>query len=327
MNQPTDVLITEELGAPAVSRLGQKHTILRDGQLWKNAGLLRERIATARAVMVRNQTPVTAELISAARHLVAIARVGVGLDNIDVEAASDAGIVVIAPLNANAVSVAELAMGFVLNLARKSSFADRSTRGGGWDRKGCTGMEVEGKTLLLCGMGRIGKLVARRALAFGMKVKVYDPFLNTDSPALEGLSVQLAPSLDQALTQADFVSVHSPLTPATKHLFNQGAFEKMKSGSFFINTSRGGIMDEAALIDALKSGHLAGAALDVREQEPPVPGSPLTSMDNVILSPHIGAFTHEAQTRTFEAVCDDLDRVLRGQPAVNFVNFPKPGKT
>jgi D-3-phosphoglycerate dehydrogenase len=320
-----DILITEDLDAPAIQILAAKHSVTRDATLWKNPAALIEKIRDARTIMVRNQTQVTAEVLAAAPNLIAIGRIGVGLDNIDVEAATKRAIVVIAPLSANAVSVAELTLGLLLALARKIPLADRSTKAGGWDRKTCTGLEVEGKTLTLCGLGRIGRQVAIRARAFGLRVLVFDPFLKTDSPALTGLDATLCAKLEDALSLADFVSMHSPLTPGTKHLFNTRTFAAMKLGAFFINTSRGGIMDEAALLAALQSGHLAGAALDVRETEPPS-RSAFEALDNVILTPHSGAFTIEAQTRTFEAVCGDLDRLLRGEPALNFVNIPSPKK-
>jgi phosphoglycerate dehydrogenase-like enzyme len=232
--------------------------------------------------------------------------------------------VVIAPLGANAASVAELAFGLMLALARKLTFADVSTKGGGWDRRGCTGMELYGKTITICGFGRIGTLVADRARAFGMKVVAYDPFLKIEHDASSWSEIEFSGQLNDALSQGDFVSVHMPLTPETKHFFNESAFAAMKRGAFFINTSRGGVMDEVALLHALKTHHLGGAGLDVREVEPPVQPGPLALLDNVILLPHVGAFTHEAQTRTFESVCRDLQRVLEGKPAVDFVNFPEP---
>lgn len=312
-----DILVTEELDAPAIQRLAEKHRLLRDGTLWKDAAKLKAAIREARAVMVRNQTQITAEIIAAAPQLVAIGRLGVGLDNIDVPAASKAGVVVIAPLDANATSVAELTLGLMLALARKIPAGDRSTKAGGWDRKGCTGIELDGRTLALCGYGRIGRRVAARAEAFGMRVIVFDPFAGTDTPGRCG-------RLEDALAQADFVSVHMPLTAETKHMFDTGKFDVMKRGAFFINTSRGGLVDEAALVAALRSGQLAGAGLDVREVEPPRAATELETLDNVILPPHIGAFTAEAQTRTFEAVAADIDRVLRGEPAQNFVNFAQP---
>jgi D-3-phosphoglycerate dehydrogenase len=319
-----DILICEDLDAPAVQRLAEKYMLVRDGGLWKNPAALKEKILEARTIIIRNQTQVTAEVLAAAPALIGIGRIGVGLDNIDVPAATKGGVVVIAPLNANATSVAELTIGLMLALARKIPLADRSTKPGGWDRKTCTGIELEGKSLAICGLGRIGRMVALRALAFGMRLLIFDPFIKENSPALAGLSATLCQKLEDALAPADFVTVHSPLTPETKHLFNARTFAAVKRGAFFINTSRGGVMDEQALLAALETGHLAGAALDVREIEPPAGKSPFQALDNVILTPHVGAFTTEAQTRTFEAVCDDLDRLLRGEPAVNSVNIAQP---
>jgi D-3-phosphoglycerate dehydrogenase len=276
--------------------------------------------------MVRNQTQLTAEVLAAAGKLIAIGRVGVGLDNIDVATATRLGIVVIAPLNANAVSVAEFTIGLMLALARKIPRADRTTKSGAWDRKGGTGVELDGKTLLLCGCGRIGRLVALRARAFGMSVLAFDPFIEATSPIFADTGCELTDDLEAGLAAADFVSVHVPLTDQTRHLFNTRTLAAIKRGAYFINTSRGGVVDERMLLLALQSGHLAGAALDVRESEPPQTRSALEELDNVILTPHIGSFTTEAQTRTFEAVCSDLDRVLRGAPAENFVNRPRPGR-
>ena len=318
-----DILITEDLDAPAIQRLAAKYSVVKEPGLWKNPAALLEKVGDARTIMVRNQTQVNAEVLGVAKKLLGIGRMGVGLDNIDLETATKAGVVVVSPLNANATSVAELTLGLMLALARKISLADRSTKAGGWDRKGCTGIELEGKTLALCGLGRIGRQVALRARAFGIRILVFDPYLGKDSPALSGLEATLCEKLEGALAMADFVSVHSPLTPATKHLFNAACFAAMKRGAFFINTSRGGIVHEPALLGALQNGHLGGAALDVRETEPPN-RSAFDSLDNVILTPHVGSFTAEAQTRTFEAVCDDIDRLLRGELAVNAVNKPAP---
>jgi D-3-phosphoglycerate dehydrogenase len=321
-----DILITEDLDAPAIRQLCAKYDVVRDGLLWKDTVKLQSALSGARAVMVRNQTQLTAVLLAAAPKLLAIGRVGVGLDNIDVAAASALGMVVIAPLEANATSVAELAAGFLLALARKIPLADRSTKAGGWDRKGCTGVELAGKTLALCGLGRIGRKVALLARAFGMTTLVFDPYVKSNSPVLTETGAALAATLGEALARADFVSVHSPLTPETKRMFSHTTFALMKRGSFFINTSRGGIVDEAALLAALRSGHLGGAALDVREMEPPAATSGLAQLDNVILAPHVGAFTVEAQTRTMEAVAGDLDNVLSGAPAKNFVNMARPNR-
>jgi D-3-phosphoglycerate dehydrogenase len=319
-----DILITEDLQSPAIDQLERKFKVVREPQLWKDAARLKTVIRDARTVMVRNQTQLTAEILGAATQLIGIGRVGVGLDNIDVPTATKQGTVVIAPLNANAVSVAELAIGLILALARKIPRGDGSTKAGEWDRRGCTGIELDGKTLGLCGFGRIGRLVAARARVFGMKLLVFDPFVKPDSPGFTETGATLCGKLEDFLAAADFVTIHSPLTPETKHLFNARTLAVMKRGAYLVNTSRGGVMDEAALLDALRSGQLAGAALDVREIEPPKTRGELEAMANVILTPHIGAFTVESQTRTFEAVAGDIERLLKGEAAVNFVNIDRP---
>ncbi len=314
-----DILITEDLNSPAIDKLAAKYKIVREPALWKDPAKLKETIREARTVMVRNQTQLTADVLASAPKLVGIGRIGVGLDNIDVPAATKSGIVVVAPLDANATSVAELTIGLMLALARKIPQGDRSTKAGGWDRKGCTGIELDGKTLALCGFGRIGRKVAALARAFGMKTIVYDPFVKNAEAGIE-----LAADLGHALAQADFVSTHSPLTPETKRMFNTKLFQTMKRGVFFINTSRGGVVDETALLEVLRNGHLGGAALDVREIEPPVTKIGFEEMDNVILAPHIGAFTVESQARTFEVVSGDMDRLLSGAAAVSYVNMAHP---
>ena len=319
-----DILITEELATSSVAILAQAHKVVCDGSLWKSNEKLKALLSEARTLMVRNQTLVTADLLAAAPKLIAVGRLGVGLDNIDVAAATKLGIVVLAPLDANATSVTELTLGLILALARKIPLADRSTKAGGWDRKGCMGIELEGKALAICGFGRIGRLVAARARAFGLRLLVFDPFVDQNAPALRESGAVWCPRLEDALAEADFVTTHSPLTKQTQHLFNERTFAAMKRGAFFINTSRGGVVDEAALLLALQRGHLGGAALDVREVEPPEARIGLETMDNVILAPHIGAATAEAQTRTFETVAADIDRLLRGEAAVNFVNFARP---
>jgi len=319
-----DVLISEDLQAPAIQRLARKYEIVADGSLWQEPARLKGTIGEARVLLVRNQTQVTAEVLQAAPKLVGIGRVGVGLDNIDVAAASRLGIVVVAPLTANATSVAELTIGLILALARKIPQAGGSTKQGNWDRKGCTGIELAGKTLAVCGLGRIGARVAKLGCGFGMRVVAFDSFLTQDSPIARESGASLCDNMQEALAQGDFVSVHVPLTPETRKVFSKKMFAAIKSGAYFINTSRGAVVDEAALVEALQSGRLAGAALDVRESEPPSTRDALESMPNVILTPHIGAFTAEAQQRTFEAVATDVDRLLSGQPALNAVNFDRP---
>lgn len=321
-----DILISEALDAPAIDRLADKYDVVREPSFWREPLRLQAAICDARVLLVRNQTQVTAEVLESAPRLLGIGRFGVGLDNIDVARASRLGIVVVAPLNANAISVAELTLGLLLALARKIPVADASTKAGGWDRQRCTGCEISGKTLAICGLGRIGGAVARLARAFSMRVVAFDPLVKPGSAIVRETNTTLCSSLQEALSTADFITVHLPLTRDTRHLFNRKTFGAMKAGACFINTSRGGLVDETALSEALQNGRLAGAGLDVREVEPPAARGSLESKPNVILTPHIGAFTVEAQTRTFEAVVADVERLLSGQPVVNSVNFDRPGR-
>ena len=319
-----DILITEEVEGDAIERLSGSYEVSRDATLWQDEAKLKAAIADARILVIRNQTRVTAALLESAAKLIGIGRIGVGLDNIDMPAVSERGVVVIAPLDANATSVAELTIGLILALARKIPAADRLTKSGQWNRREFTGIELAGKTLAICGFGRIGRKVALFARVLGMEVLVHDPFVKPDSPLLHDTGVTLCHRLEDGLADADFVTAHSPLTLQTRHLFNAQTFASMKRGAFFINTSRGGVVDERALLEALRSGQLAGAALDVREIEPPGARGELETMENVVLTPHIGSFTREAQTRTVDAVAADIERLLRGTPAINFVNFPLP---
>ena len=324
-----DILITEEVPGARVNRLREHYEVIADPTLWNDADRLRASLGRARAIMVRNQTRISAALLDAAPCLVAIGRIGVGLDNIDLAAASARGVVVIAPLGANAVSVAEMSIGLMLALARKICAADRATRRGTWDRHRFTGMEMRGKTAAVIGFGRVGREVALRAAAFELKLRLYDPYLGGAVPAAPEAgsnSIVACATLLEAVRDAEFVTAHTPLTPETRQMFNGPVFRAMKAGAFFINTSRGGVVDESALLEALRSGHLGGAALDVREKEPPGEGDEFAQLPNVILTPHIASFSDEAQARTVDAVASDLARVLEGEPAIHFINFPTPSK-
>ena len=324
-----DILITEEVPGARINQLREHYEIIADPTLWNDADRLRASLGRARAVMVRNQTQISAALLDAAPRLLAIGRIGVGLDNIDLPAASAHGVVVIAPLGANAVSVAEMTIGLMLALTRKICAADRATRRGAWDRHRFTGMEMRGKTAAIIGFGRVGREVAQRAAAFELNLRLYDPYLRgaaSGSAPAAGHSIVACPTLLEAVRDAEFVTAHAPLTPETRQMFNAPVFRAMKAGAFFINTSRGGVVDEAALLEALRSGHLGGAGLDVREKEPPGEGDEFSELPNVILTPHIASFSHEAQARTVDAVASDLARVLEGEPAIHFINFPTPSR-
>jgi D-3-phosphoglycerate dehydrogenase len=237
-----------------------------------------------------------------------------------VKAATERGIVVIAPLEANAISVAELALGLMLALARKIPLSDRSTKAGGWDRRGGTGVELSNKTLAIVGFGCIGRLVSARARAFQMHVAAYDPYLTAEQAAISDSEVKFHAKLDQALAVADFVTVHLPLTPETRHLFNAKLFAAIKPGAHFINTSRGGVVDEAALLEALKSGHLGGCAMDVGRAPDQMPSLPLASRHDVIATPHIAGLTMPAiEHQSLETVAQ-AGEIVKGRAPKGAVN-------
>lgn len=318
-----DLVVSEAITGPELDELRRDFDVVFDPGLWKDAGRLQAAIADARAMLVRNQTRVTAELIRAGRRLELVGRAGVGLDNVDVAAASKAGVVVSFAPDQSASSVAELAFGMMIALARMLPLADRDTREGGWNRGRFVGTELWGKTLGLIGCGRIGYRTGVRARAFGMNVAVYDPYLDPASLFVSELGARLV-SLDELLASSDFVSCHLPETTESRGLLGYERFCAMKRGAFFVNTARGGVVDEPGLARALREKRLAGAGLDVRAVEPPPAPGELATLPNVLLTPHVGAFTHEAQARVVGAVCRDVRAVLTGQPARNFANFASP---
>lgn len=251
-----------------------------------------DELATAEALVIRSATRVTAEMLTRAPALRVIGRAGVGVDNVDLEAATAAGVVVFNAPGGNTIAATELTMGLILSVARMIPAADASIRAGRWDRAAFKGVELKGKTLGLIGAGRIGGEVATRCRAFEMDVIVYDPYL-TEERAAE-LGVGLA-GLNEVLEQADFISIHVPLTDETRGICGHDALARMKPTAYVINASRGGVIDESALAAALHSGTIAGAALDVYETEPLAADSPLRDAPNLVLTPHLGASTAEAQ--------------------------------
>ncbi|GBD35336.1 D-3-phosphoglycerate dehydrogenase [bacterium HR36] len=272
----------------------------------------------ADGMIVRSGTRVSAALLEDPGRLRAIVRAGVGVDNIDVAAATRRGIVVMNTPGGNTVSTAEHTWALILSLVRHVPVADASVRAGQWERQRFLGTQLAGKTLGVIGVGRIGREVARRALAFDMKVLAYDPFLTAERAAQ--LGVEAATSLQAMLPRCDIVTLHVPLMEQTRHLIGASEIALMKRGAFLINCARGGLVDETALARALESGHLAGAALDVFAEEPPSVDSPLLKLPNVVLTPHLGASTMEAQTSVArEAAQLLIDYLLRGivQSAVN----------
>jgi len=316
-----DVLITENIRGEATQRIAQRFDVTFLPDLWKDSAELLRRIPEFRALIVRNQTRVDRALLDAAAKLVVVGRAGVGLDNVDVKAATDLNILVTSTPDQNAISVAELAIGMTLALARKIIPAHENTFIGNWNRQHFYGVELYGKTFGIVGAGKIGYLTASRARAFGMKILAYDPYVSHDNIYLSELAAQFV-SLEDLLSRSDVVSCHLPSTPETAGLLNGRMFARMKSTAFFVNTARGEVVVEEDLAEALASGVLAGAALDVRSQEPPRP-SALERAPNILLTPHIAAFTHEAQQRVTAAICEDVARVLDGLTAQNAVNRVK----
>ncbi|MGI9584577.1 MAG: hydroxyacid dehydrogenase, partial [Acidimicrobiia bacterium] len=257
-------------------------------------------MGSAAALIVRSATTVDRELIEAAPMLEVVGRAGIGVDNIDLEAATEHGVLVVNAPNANTISAAEHTMALILAQARRVPEADQSLREGRWDRKQFEGMELHGKTLGVLGLGKIGTLVAQRASAFGMRIVAYDPYVSADRARRLGVSVV---ELDELLSSADVITIHLPRTPQTEHLINAASIDQMKQGVRIINVARGGIVDEQDLADAVESGRVGGAAIDVFEVEP-VTDSPLFSVPQVIVTPHLGASTTEAQGKAGVAVAE-----------------------
>jgi D-3-phosphoglycerate dehydrogenase len=283
-----------------------------------------EALSTADALIVRSATTVTRELISLAEQLKAIGRAGVGVDNIDIPAATERGIAVFNAPGGNTVAAAELTIGLLLALARKIPSADASLRHGRWDRTAFRGVELWGKTLGLIGAGRIGGEVAVRCKAFGMGVLAYDPYL-TQQRAVE-IGAQLVP-LEDVLELADFISIHVPLTDETRDMVDAGALRRMKSSAFVVNASRGGVVDEPALAAALVAGEIAGAALDVYKTEPLPEENPLLRAPNLVLTPHLGASTVEAQIGVATEVAERIRAMLRTGDRSMAINSVDLGQT
>jgi D-3-phosphoglycerate dehydrogenase len=306
------VLLTHAIADPAMRLLASVAEVRILSQP-DDAGLRRE-IVEADALLVR--MPVSAEAIRAGKRLRVVARHGVGLDYIPVEVCTELGIPVTFTPDANTESVAEHVIGSMIALAHRLAAADRAVKRGDWAwRDSNIGLDLAGRTLGIIGYGRIGSRVAQIcSQAFHMKVLVHDPYLAT-SP--DGISCV---SLHEVLSQSDFVTLHIPLTTATRHILNGARIASMKRGAFLINAARGGLIDTEALAKALIDDHLAGAALDVLEEEPPKPGNPLLGLGNVLITPHSAALTEEAMLRMGLTAAEDIVRVLRGDSPINIVS-------
>ena len=280
-----------------------------------------ERVGEAQALVVRSETKVTERVLDSAPRLVVVGRAGVGVDNIDVPAATRRGVYVVNAPTGNVVAAAEHTLALMLALLRNVAAADASVRRGEWTRSKLMGRELRGKTLGLVGIGRVGGLVARRAAAFDMAVIAHDPFATEAGAHAAGARLV---ELDELLATADVISLHAPLTDRTRGLIDAAALAKMRPTAVLVNAARGEIVDEAALAEALHSGRIGGAALDVFPQEPLPPSSPLREAPRTVLTPHIAGSTVEAQTNVAVDVVRQILDVLAGRPARDAVNAPRP---
>ncbi len=274
------------------------------------------------ALIVRSATKVDKELLERGTSLKVVGRAGVGLDNIDVATATRLGVLVVNAPTSNVLSAAEHTLALLLSLARHVPAADASLRTGAWERERFTGVELEGKTLGILGLGRIGTLVAQRAAGFGMRLLGYDPYVSKQRATQ--LGIQMASTVDELCREADFITVHLPKNPETKAILGDAEFAVMKPEARVINVARGGIVDEDALVRALKDGKVAGAAIDVYEKEPPGQ-HPLFDFEQVVVTPHLGASTEEAQTRAGTAIVEQVLLALRGEFAPYAVNVAAGG--
>ncbi len=279
-----------------------------------------EAAAGVDAILVRSAAKVTARILAAADRLRVVGRAGIGVDNIDVAGATARGVLVMNVPDANADTTAEHAITLLVALARNLPTADRSLRAGNWERSKFLGSELQGKVLGIIGGGNIGRRVASRARGLGMEVVVHDPFLPPD--ALKDLHVAVV-SMDELCARADFITLHTPLLDATRHLVDADFLSRVKPNVRIVNCARGGIVDEAALVDALREGRIRGAALDVFETEPPPKDHPLFEFENVVVTPHLGASTSEAQTRASVDLCRQVLDYLDHGEARNALNLPR----
>lgn len=298
------VVVSEYLQEQFLTRLGERMELVFDPDLYADRPRLLEEIANAEAIVIRNRTQIDSELLGAAKALKVVGRLGVGLDNIDMEACGEAGVTVIPAVGANAVSVAEYVMTAALLLTRGIFGMTSSMVAGEWPRQGhAFGRELMGTTLGLVGFGSISRQVAARAAAFEMKIVAFDPYLPDDDPAWQSADNV---ELDELLAGADVISLHTPLNESTRNLIDAAALGKMKPEAVLINTSRGGIVDESALAEALREGLIGGAAIDVFASEPlgPESAANFASLDNLILTPHVAGNTNEAVDRVGEMITD-----------------------
>ncbi len=314
---PPRVLIADDLSRAAVDIFASRG-VAADVNAGLSPDALLAVIPNYDGLAVRSATKVTAAVLAAAPRLKVVGRAGIGVDNVDVPAATARGVIVMNTPHGNSVTTAEHAISLMMALARRIPAADASTRAGKWEKSKFQGVELAGKTLGVIGCGNIGAIVANRAIGLKMRVVAYDPFLSPERAMEIGVEKT---DLDELLRRADIVTLHTPLTEKTKYIIGRAALETCKPGVRIVNCARGGLVDEAALADALRSGHVAGAALDVFETEP-ARENPLFALDNVICTPHLGASTAEAQENVALQIAGQMSDYLLKGAIINAVNFP-----
>ncbi|MBS4023464.1 MAG: phosphoglycerate dehydrogenase [Dethiobacter sp.] len=310
------VLVSEEISEQGLDKLREKALV--DVLTGLSPDELMEKIPAYDALIVRSSTKVTRSVLEAGVRLKVVGRAGVGVDNIDVEAATERGIIVINAPEGNIISAAEHTIAMMTSLARNIPSAVSSLKAGLWKRSEHMGVELFKKTLGVIGIGRVGSEVSKRARAMGMEIIAYDPYISVEHAAKIGATMA---SVEEVCRRADFITLHAPLTPKTRYIIGKSELAVMKDGVRLINCARGGLIDEQALYDALKSGKVAGAALDVFEQEPAL-NNPLFEFDNVLATPHLGASTAEAQVNVAVQVAEHVISALLGEPLLSAVNVP-----
>ena len=302
------IVISEDVWSDGFADLAKTHTTVHEPDLWSRRDDLKKLLADAEALVVRNRTQVNEELFAIAPKLKVVGRAGVGLDNIDIDAANRHGVVVSVALGINAVAVGELTLGLALALLRKVTELDSSTRNGEWNRK--AGVEISGKTWGMLGFGATARALAKLLKGFDVTILAYDPFAKVDPEFAKDTNTTLV-SLDDVISRSDVISLHMPATPETMKVINSERLSKMRTHAVIVNVGRGELIDEAALEEALTSQTIAGAALDVRESEPPK-DSRFRDLANVILTPHIAGITKESQAKINEVLVSEVKSALTG---------------
>jgi D-3-phosphoglycerate dehydrogenase/(S)-sulfolactate dehydrogenase len=313
-----NIVISEMIHSEALTHLSARAEAHYDPELHAHRDTLAEALGEADALIVRNQTQVDSELLEHAPKLKVVGRLGVGLDNLELDTLRARNVTVTRATSSNAVSVAEYVMGAMLDLSRRYQELSRELHGGRWNRQAAIGTELYGKALGIVGLGDIGGRLAKRAKAFGMQVLAADPVIFESSFAVQEYGLGQV-ELEVLLEHSDFVSLHAPLLPGTRNLINAAALARMKPTATLINTARGGLVDEDALAEALKEGKIAGAVLDVRQQEPPGKDDPLRGLPNALLTPHVAGVTQESNRRASLHVAEDVLRVLQGEKPLSAV--------